>query len=81
MGLVPSESDTWACTNPDVADGGVVNVNESGVRVAGMIGVLLGDYEVRNHYRDLETLERANEAYDRMMSGKARFRAVLAIGK
>src|SRR6202789_1060650 len=26
-------------------------------------------------------LERASEAYDRMMSGKARFRAVLAIGK
>jgi D-arabinose 1-dehydrogenase-like Zn-dependent alcohol dehydrogenase len=26
-------------------------------------------------------LERASEAYDRMMSGKARFRAVLTMGK
>src|ERR1700722_17232772 len=30
VGLVPSESWTWACTRPE-GPGGVVNVNESGV--------------------------------------------------
>jgi len=55
-----------------VTDGGAMAAVQGGLAFSSMTGV--------RSMNEVYSLEKVNEAYDHMMSGKARFRVVLTMG-